>query len=194
MNYRSKTFLFSPTFRRRGRTPISDLPLGLTQPDATVRPSSDSVCRRPAAFHRAVRQATDGEPPTVVDLLSCIRDLTLKFSSFVAGLFGDNFPFLWYVVVYCLDIDHGVLSWKDCVSFGIIRLICASLGITRLIGVSLGITRLIGASFGITRLIRASFGITVKVQQGADRREARRMREGHMDASSFLYASVDVFC
>ncbi|KAA0059780.1 ty3-gypsy retrotransposon protein [Cucumis melo var. makuwa] len=34
----------------------------------------------------------------------------------------------------------------------------------------------------------------VRVQRGADRREARRMREGHMDASGFLYASVDVFC
>ncbi|TYK04869.1 mucin-19-like isoform X6 [Cucumis melo var. makuwa] len=137
------------------------------------------------------------------------------------------------------DIDLGVSSWKDCVFFGITRLICASLGITRLIGVSfgitrlicasfgitrlicasfgitrlicasLGITRLIGVSFGITRLIRASFGITrlmcafygttrlftrVRVQQGVDRQEAGRMREGHMDASGFLYASADVFC
>ncbi|KAA0065463.1 hypothetical protein E6C27_scaffold17G001530 [Cucumis melo var. makuwa] len=56
---------------------------------------------------------------------------------------------------------------------------------------------LICASFGITRLICASFEITrligVRVQRGADRREARRMREGHMDASGFLYASADVF-
>ncbi|KAA0065938.1 hypothetical protein E6C27_scaffold62G00060 [Cucumis melo var. makuwa] len=75
-----------------------------------------------------------------------------------------------YVVVYCLDIDHGVLSWKDCVSFGITRLIrasfgitrliCASFGITKLICASLGITRLIGVSFGITRLIGVCFGIT----------------------------------
>ncbi|KAA0045952.1 hypothetical protein E6C27_scaffold243G005000 [Cucumis melo var. makuwa] len=134
-----------------------------------------------------------------------------------------------YVVVYCLDIDHGVLSWKDCVSFGITRLIrasfgitrlicasfgitrliCASFGITRLICASFGITRLIGVSFGVTRLIRASFGITrlmcafyrttrllrrVRVQRGADQREAGRMREGHMDASGFLYASTDIFC
>ncbi|KAA0061190.1 gag protease polyprotein [Cucumis melo var. makuwa] len=84
-----------------------------------------------------------------------------------------------------------------CASFGITRLICASFEITRLIGVSFGITRLIRVSFGITRLIRASFGIIrlirVRVQRGADRRGARRMREGHMDASGFLYASADVF-
>ncbi|TYK15038.1 gag protease polyprotein [Cucumis melo var. makuwa] len=34
-------------------------------------------------------------------------------------------------------------------------------------------------------------GRTVRVQRGADRREAGRMREGHMDASGFLYASAD---
>ncbi|KAA0053452.1 hypothetical protein E6C27_scaffold594G00030 [Cucumis melo var. makuwa] len=84
-------------------------------------------------------------------------------------------------------------------SFGSTRLICASLGITRLIGVSFGITRLIRASFGITRLMCAFYETTrllcrVRVQRGADRRGARRMREGHMDASGFLYASADVFC
>ncbi|TYK30859.1 hypothetical protein E5676_scaffold455G00580 [Cucumis melo var. makuwa] len=96
-----------------------------------------------------------------------------------------------------------------CASFGSTRLICASFGSTRLKCASLGITRLIGVSFGITRLIRASFGITrlicafyrttrllcrVRVQRGADRQEAGRMREGHMDASGFLYASADIFC
>ncbi|TYK21771.1 ty3-gypsy retrotransposon protein [Cucumis melo var. makuwa] len=34
----------------------------------------------------------------------------------------------------------------------------------------------------------------VRVQREADRREAGRMREGHMDASGFLYASADIFC
>ncbi|KAA0060472.1 hypothetical protein E6C27_scaffold22G003020 [Cucumis melo var. makuwa] len=86
-----------------------------------------------------------------------------------------------------------------CASFGSTRLICASFGSTRLIGASLGITRLIGVSFGITRLICAFYGTArllcrVRVQRGADRREAGRMREGHMDASGFLYASADVFC
>ncbi|KAA0040977.1 protein mlo2-like isoform X2 [Cucumis melo var. makuwa] len=33
--------------------------------------------------------------------------------------------------------------------------------------------------------------LKVRVQRGADRRGARRMREGHMDASGFLYASAD---
>ncbi|KAA0048761.1 hypothetical protein E6C27_scaffold43G00690 [Cucumis melo var. makuwa] len=106
-----------------------------------------------------------------------------------------------YVVVIGLDIDHGVWSGKDdglvwtegtrliCASFGSTRLICASLGITRLIGVSFGITGLICAFYGTTRLL-----CRVRVQRGANRREAERMREGHMDASGFLYASADVFC
>ncbi|KAA0054358.1 hypothetical protein E5676_scaffold302G001790 [Cucumis melo var. makuwa] len=92
------------------------------------------------------------------------------------------------------ELRRGTVSFRIprliCVSFGITRIICASFGITRLICVSFGITRLICASFGITRLICASDGITrlidVRVWQGADRRGARRMSEGHMDASSFF--------
>ncbi|KAA0033472.1 NBS-LRR type resistance protein [Cucumis melo var. makuwa] len=116
-----------------------------------------------------------------------------------------------YVVVIGLDIDHGVWSGKDdglvwtegtrliCASFGSTRLIYASFESTRLICAFLGITRLIGVSFGITRLICAFYGTTrllcrVRVQRGANRREAGRMREVHMDASGFLYASADVFC
>ncbi|KAA0037246.1 DNA-directed RNA polymerase I subunit RPA1-like [Cucumis melo var. makuwa] len=75
-----------------------------------------------------------------------------------------------------------------CASFGGTRLICASFGSTRLICASFGSTRLICASFGSIRLICAFYGTTrllcrVGVQRGADRREAGRMREGHMDAS-----------
>ncbi|KAA0047174.1 hypothetical protein E6C27_scaffold83G00490 [Cucumis melo var. makuwa] len=92
-----------------------------------------------------------------------------------------------------------------CASFGSTRLICASFGSTRLIGASFGSTTLVCASFGSTRLICASFGSTrlicafygttrllcrVGAQRGADRREAGRMREGHMDASGFLIASA----
>ncbi|KAA0045601.1 pol protein [Cucumis melo var. makuwa] len=80
-------------------------------------------------------------------------------------------------------------------SFGSTRLICASFGSTRLICASFGITRLIGVSFGITRLICAFYGTTrllLRAQLGADRREAGRMREGHMDASDLLIASADV--
>ncbi|KAA0050577.1 hypothetical protein E6C27_scaffold673G00370 [Cucumis melo var. makuwa] len=107
-----------------------------------------------------------------------------------------------YVVVIGLDIDHGVWTGKDnglvwterstrliCASFGSTRLTCASFGITRLIGVSFGITRLICAFYGTTRLL-----CRVRVQRGTNRREAGRMREGHMDASGFLYACADVFC
>ncbi|KAA0040695.1 pol protein [Cucumis melo var. makuwa] len=51
------------------------------------------------------------------------------------------------------------------------------------------------ASFGSTRLICAFYGTTrllcrVRAQRGADRREAGRTREGHMDASGFLIASA----
>ncbi|TYK19749.1 hypothetical protein E5676_scaffold3861G00020 [Cucumis melo var. makuwa] len=109
---------------------------------------------------------------------------------------------------------HGVAYLTGMVSFGIPRLICASFGITRLICVSFWITRLICASFEITRLICASFRITrlICVSFGITRlicasfwntrlictsdeitrlidvrvwRGARRMREGHVDASSF---------
>ncbi|KAA0032423.1 gag protease polyprotein [Cucumis melo var. makuwa] len=75
------------------------------------------------------------------------------------------------------------------------RLICASFGSTRLMRASFGSTGLICASFGSTRLICAFYGTTrllcrVRAQRGADRREAGRTREGHMDASGFLIASA----
>ncbi|TYK19169.1 hypothetical protein E5676_scaffold522G00990 [Cucumis melo var. makuwa] len=53
---------------------------------------------------------------------------------------------------------------------------------------SLGSTRLICAFYGTTRLL-----CRVGAQRGADRREAGRMREGHMDASGFLIASAMYF-
>ncbi|KAA0046179.1 gag protease polyprotein [Cucumis melo var. makuwa] len=88
-----------------------------------------------------------------------------------------------------------------CASFGSTRLIRASFGSTRLIRASFGSTRLIGASLGGTRLICAFYGTTrllcrvppnrkltvVRAQRGADRREAGRTCEGHMDASGFPY-------
>ncbi|KAA0049641.1 pol protein [Cucumis melo var. makuwa] len=104
--------------------------------------------------------------------------------------------------VYCSYVN-GLRCGLELYADGLYNLKCtlrlgASYGITGLIRASFGITRLICASFGITRLICASFGITrligVRVQQGADRREAGRMREGHMDAFGFLYASADVYC
>ncbi|KAA0065934.1 hypothetical protein E6C27_scaffold62G00010 [Cucumis melo var. makuwa] len=66
--------------------------------------------------------------------------------------------------------------------------ICASFGSTRLICASFGSTRLICAFYGTTRLL-----CRVRAQRGADRREAGRTHEGHMDASGFLIASADVF-
>ncbi|KAA0051776.1 hypothetical protein E6C27_scaffold60G001800 [Cucumis melo var. makuwa] len=103
---------------------------------------------------------------------------------------------------YLTDKAYGeTCALRIRASFGSTRLIRASFGSTRLIRASFGSTRLIRASFGSTRLICASFGSTrlicafhgttrllcrVGVQRGADRREAGRMREGHMDASDFL--------
>ncbi|KAA0051021.1 hypothetical protein E6C27_scaffold21576G00010 [Cucumis melo var. makuwa] len=92
----------------------------------------------------------------------------------------------------------GTCALRICASFGSTRLICASFGSTRLICASFGSTRLICAFYGTTRLICAFYGTTrllcrVGVQRGADRREAGRMREGHMDASGFLFASAMYF-
>ncbi|KAA0062176.1 hypothetical protein E6C27_scaffold89G005600 [Cucumis melo var. makuwa] len=94
--------------------------------------------------------------------------------------------------------------------FEILRVICASFLEHRLICVSFGSSdryvhpfgaptdmcvlrkhRVICASFGSTRLMCVGYPSIVRVWQGADRRGARRMHEGHMDASGLLYASAD---
>ncbi|TYK21849.1 gag protease polyprotein [Cucumis melo var. makuwa] len=153
-----------------------------------------------------------------LSFLEGVRELTLEFLGFTAGLIGDSSPLLGWIRLDAnlneiLATSHrtliGTVSFGItrliCASFEITRLICASFGITRLICVSFGITRLLCVSFRITRLICASFRITilicafdgitrlidVRVWRRADRRGARRMREGHMDASGFLYASAD---
>ncbi|TYK27284.1 hypothetical protein E5676_scaffold244G00540 [Cucumis melo var. makuwa] len=137
----------------------------------------------------------------------------LEFRTFTASVVGANCPLLGWFSIDCgvtVSFIHGVAYLTEMVSFGNPRLLCASFGITTLICVSFGITRLICTSFGITRLICSSFKITrlictsdritelievcvlrnhwtvyVRVWRGADQREARRMREGHVDASSF---------
>ncbi|TYK13612.1 gag-protease polyprotein [Cucumis melo var. makuwa] len=133
-----------------------------------------------------------------------VGEVTLEFGNFTASAVEANSPLLGWIH---LDADlNEILATSQarsfeitrliCSSFGITRLICASFGIMRLLYLSFGITRLICASFGITRLICASDGITrlidVRVWREADQRGARRMREGHMDASGFLYAFADV--
>ncbi|KAA0066290.1 gag protease polyprotein [Cucumis melo var. makuwa] len=100
-----------------------------------------------------------------------------------------------YVVDWnCMSMDLEVtvtrMATEDstrliCASFGSTRLICASFGSTRLICASLGSTRLICEFYGTTRLL-----CRVRARRGADRREAGRTREGHMDASGFLIASA----
>ncbi|KAA0060122.1 hypothetical protein E6C27_scaffold39G00420 [Cucumis melo var. makuwa] len=144
----------------------------------------------------------------------------LHFSDYWDFMLMDLEVTVQYVVTIGLDVDHGVWTGKDsesgfgctrliCASFGSTRLMCASFGSTRLICASFGSTRLMCASFGSTRLICASFGSTrlicafygttrllcrVRAQRGPDRREAGRMRKGHMDASGFLIASAMYFC
>ncbi|TYK08742.1 ty3-gypsy retrotransposon protein [Cucumis melo var. makuwa] len=103
-----------------------------------------------------------------------------------------------YVVSWnCMSMDYKVLMLGCGVTvsfiYGVVYLtdilICVSFGVTRLIRTSFEITGLMCAFYGTTRLL-----CRVRVQRGADRRGARRMREDHMDASGFLYASADVFC
>ncbi|KAA0051778.1 DNA-directed RNA polymerase I subunit RPA1-like [Cucumis melo var. makuwa] len=146
-------------------------------------------------------------------------ELTLEFSGLAVGLVGESFLSL-VTVQYVVKHWSGCCSWSldgegqlmrasfgstrlICASFGSTRLMCASFGSTRLMCASFGSTRLICASLGSTRLICAFYGTTrllcrVGAQRGADRREAGRMREGHMDASGFLIASamyfVRIFC
>ncbi|TYK26269.1 hypothetical protein E5676_scaffold14G00360 [Cucumis melo var. makuwa] len=88
----------------------------------------------------------------------------------------------------CLRIDPDACALRICASFGSTRLICASFGSTRLMCASFGSTRLICAFYGTTRLL-----CRVRAQRGADRREAGRTHEGHMDASGFLIASAMYF-
>ncbi|KAA0054797.1 hypothetical protein E6C27_scaffold437G00820 [Cucumis melo var. makuwa] len=126
-------------------------------------------------IHRGLHVTRPLVVPCVLSGIGIVCRWTLKFT-------------VRYVVVIGLDIDHGVWSGKDDGLVWTEGLICASFGSTRLICAFFESTRLIGASLGITRLIG------VRVQRGANRREAGRMREGHMDASGFLYASADVFC
>ncbi|KAA0037375.1 hypothetical protein E6C27_scaffold278G00810 [Cucumis melo var. makuwa] len=117
--------------------------------------------------------------------------LTLKFSDSAAGLVGDSFLSLGGSVergFRSRGITEYQCALRICASFGSTRLICASFGSTRLICASFRSTRLICAFYGTTRLL-----CRVGVQRGADRREAGRMREGHMDASGFLFAPAMYF-
>ncbi|KAA0062124.1 gag protease polyprotein [Cucumis melo var. makuwa] len=176
------TFKFSD-FPRQAWLEIAFLSLGKGFPTTGPRIEAGNVI-----IHRGLHVT---RPLVVACVLSGIGILcrwTLKFT-------------VSYVVVIGLDIDRGVgrgrtCALRICASFGSTRLICASFGSTRLMCASFGSTRLICASFGSTRLICAFYGTTrllcrVRAQRGADRREAGRMREGHMDASGFLIASAD---
>ncbi|KAA0025367.1 gag protease polyprotein [Cucumis melo var. makuwa] len=175
-------------------------------------------CRRPSFSRCRVEQRSVLELRLQADP-SRIRELTLKFSGSAAGLIGDSSPFLGVdsieehnqvsgkgfpttrprIEVGNLVIHRGlysivrILAMELCPGRTSVTVVDGLVWTEGLIGVSFRVTRLIRVSFGITRLIRASSEITrlVRVQRGADRRGARRMREGHMDASGFFYASAD---
>ncbi|KAA0061890.1 hypothetical protein E6C27_scaffold89G001400 [Cucumis melo var. makuwa] len=161
-------------------------PLPTVSPSSSRVPDADRTPRGAALFRRRCRVEKGFEPEPRIEVdPSRIRELTLKFSGFVAGLFGASFPFLegnvtascslcaigckelftdrhrYPGVLYIVVMLMGyVMDWNYMsMNFKVLRL-GVSFGITRLIHVSFGITRLICTSFGITRLICASFGIT----------------------------------
>ncbi|TYJ97506.1 gag-protease polyprotein [Cucumis melo var. makuwa] len=113
-----------------------------------------------------------------------------------------DFPLAWVGSLDLSTVSYRITTC--CASFGITRLMCISNGNTRLICISDGITRLICVSFEITRLIDvcvlryhktvlcrvpinkklmaiALSRPVIKVMYEADRRGARRIREGHME-------------
>ncbi|KAA0041237.1 hypothetical protein E5676_scaffold32G00430 [Cucumis melo var. makuwa] len=150
-----------------------------------MRPSSDCICRCPVALRRIVRQATDGEPSTTVDLWSCkpnrIRELTLKFSGSAAGLIGDSSHFLGVDSIEGYNQVSGkgfpttgprIEAGNVVIHRGLYTLmpgrsvycsyvngLCCELELY-VDGIKSLKVRLIRASFGITRLICVSFGIT----------------------------------
>ncbi|KAA0037363.1 hypothetical protein E6C27_scaffold278G00590 [Cucumis melo var. makuwa] len=161
---------------------ISDLPLDLTHPDATVRPSSDRVRRRPVALRRVEAEPVDplsvdsieghnqvsgkGFPTTEprIEAGNVVIHRGLHVSNVIAScslcaigckeLFTDRHrcPDVLYIVVMLMGY---VVDW-NCMSmdFKVLRL---GVTVSFIYGV---VTLRISVSFGITRLIRASFGIT----------------------------------
>ncbi|TYK07282.1 hypothetical protein E5676_scaffold606G001820 [Cucumis melo var. makuwa] len=174
---------------RLPRPSISERPLDLTHPDAAVCPSFHRVRRRPVTLRRV-----EAEP--VVGLLQAAKHSVVERRRVINGVrIGNAYS---NCGCSCLNLYYltgkaygGACALRICASFGSTRLICASFGSTRLMCASFGSTRLMCASFGSTRLICAFYGTTrllyrVRAQLGTDRREAGRMREGHMDTSGFL--------
>ncbi|KAA0067954.1 pol protein [Cucumis melo var. makuwa] len=159
-------------------------------------------------FHVSMLRKYVPDPSHVVDYEPLEIDENLSYAEQPVEVLARETPMLdvrysvvmltGYVVDWnCMSMDLEVtvtrMATEDCAllicaSFGSTRLICASFGSTRLICASFGSTRLMCASFGSTRLICAFYGTTrllsrVRAQRGADRREAGRTREGHMDAN-----------
>ncbi|KAA0033085.1 hypothetical protein E6C27_scaffold269G002100 [Cucumis melo var. makuwa] len=170
--------------RRLSLSLSSSPPPPAVSPSSSRVPDADRTPRGAALFHCRCRVEKGFEPePRIEADPSRVRELTLKFSGFLAGLFGDSFPFLGGNVtascslcaIGCKELftdRHrypGVLYIVVMLMGYVMDWNCVSFGITRLIRVSFEITGLICASFGITRLICASFGITGLIGKGTAR-------------------------
>ncbi|KAA0042135.1 gag protease polyprotein [Cucumis melo var. makuwa] len=162
--------------------------------------------------------------PCTVDALSLplrIRELTLKFSSSTIGLIGYSSPLLGYIR---LDMDLNeilatsqyislicsgfikvmlvgyVMNWNSMSMDYNVLMLCKLKFVVGILVTELcrGRIKSLRTSrvqwFSVGCGVTVSFIYGVREWRGADRRGARRMREGHMDASGFLYASADVFC
>ncbi|KAA0056185.1 gag protease polyprotein [Cucumis melo var. makuwa] len=115
--------LTTPVFVYCGPS-ISEHPLGLTHPDAVVRPSSHRVCRRPVALRRVEAEPVVGllqvakrsyrrTPKTVARGCIGSRDLTLKFLGPTASSFGNSSLYSGGSVERGLDRGHNQVSGKS---------------------------------------------------------------------------------
>ncbi|KAA0035397.1 hypothetical protein E6C27_scaffold285G00080 [Cucumis melo var. makuwa] len=172
----------------------SSPPPPAVSPSSSRVPDADRTPRGAALFHRRCRveKGFEPEPKTwsYLSFLEGIRELTLKFSGFVAGLFGDSFPFLGVdsigghnqvsgkgfsttgprVEAGNVVIHRGLHCVIGCKELFTNRHRCPEVLyiVVRLMGhvmdwnwMSMDFKVLrLGVSFGITRLIRVSFGIT----------------------------------
>ncbi|KAA0032779.1 gag protease polyprotein [Cucumis melo var. makuwa] len=141
------------------------LPPSLSPLPPTISPSSTVFPTPPKTLRGAALFYRRCRTGSYLSFLEGIRDLMLKFSGPTASSFGDSFLYSGGSVERGLDRGHNQVSGKGFPTTG---------------------PRIEAGSVVIHR------GLHVRVQRGADRRGARRMREGHMDVSGFLYASADV--
>ncbi|KAA0062239.1 ty3-gypsy retrotransposon protein [Cucumis melo var. makuwa] len=166
----------------RGR-PISDSPLCLTNQSTTDRLYLQScillwanrrLCQFPSppyatqcSLEESIRSEYRYWNKTwnYLSFLEGVRELTIESLGFTTGLIGDNSPLLGWIR---LDADLNEILATSQTDMCILR------------------------DHETDMCILQDHEIAMcKVWRGADRRGARRMREGHIDASGSLYASAD---